>query len=348
MKVDRKALPPPPEKALRRHDSARVRPPRGDTETRLAGLWKALLGVESIGLDDRFFDLGGDSALGIQLIADVKRELGVLLKGLDVVRETLEGMAGLCDAMLGRAPAHAAFAPPTKGGEPLHFGTGGELYGVLTGETATAGRAALICPPLGQDYVRSRFILQRLAARLSSRCVPSLLFDYYACGDSHGDAADGGLARWRADVMEAYRELRKRTGAARVTAVGVRLGAVPLLQAARDLDFAALVLWDPVADGEAYLAEAGDLHRRFVGGWRRLFRPPAPVPGCVELLGLTFMERTARELAALRLRTRDAPAAVRCLALEPKTPWSDLDGFGDQLPDAGVSEALARLVLEAS
>jgi amino acid adenylation domain-containing protein len=347
MKLDRKALPPPPEKALRRHAGARVRPPRGETETRLAGLWSTLLGTENVGLDDRFFDLGGDSALGIQLIANVKRELGVPLKGLDVVRETLEGMARLCDEKLGRAPVRAAGGPPTIGGEPLRFGPSGELYGVLTGNAAAAGRAALICPPLGQDYVRSRFILQRLAARLSSHGVPSLLFDFYASGDSFGDAADGGLARWRGDVVEAFRELKRRAGSARVTAVGARLGAAPLLQAARELDLSSIVLWDPVLDGAAYVAEAAELHQRFVGGWRRLFWPPAPVRGCVELLGLTFEERTARELSDLRLSAQDASAQVRSLALEAKTAWCDLEGLGDQLPDAGVSETLARLVLEA-
>ena len=47
---------------------------QGDAlETRLAGLWRELLGVNSVGLDEDFFALGGDSLLGIDLQAARQR-----------------------------------------------------------------------------------------------------------------------------------------------------------------------------------------------------------------------------------------------------------------------------------
>ena len=44
---------------------------------RLTLMWEELLGVESIGPDDDFFDLGGHSLMAIRLMTRIKRELGV-------------------------------------------------------------------------------------------------------------------------------------------------------------------------------------------------------------------------------------------------------------------------------
>lgn len=68
-KVDRRALPAPP----------RVRPdlatafvaPRTPVETVLAQLWAELLGLQEVGIHDRFLDLGGDSLLATQVMSRV-------------------------------------------------------------------------------------------------------------------------------------------------------------------------------------------------------------------------------------------------------------------------------------
>jgi acyl transferase domain-containing protein len=43
--------------------------PTTENERRLAEVWQATLGIEEVGVNDNFFDLGGDSILGIQVIA---------------------------------------------------------------------------------------------------------------------------------------------------------------------------------------------------------------------------------------------------------------------------------------
>ncbi|HEY9422440.1 MAG TPA: phosphopantetheine-binding protein, partial [Thermoanaerobaculia bacterium] len=43
--------------------------PSTENERRLAEIWQATLGIEQVGVNDNFFDLGGDSILGIQVIA---------------------------------------------------------------------------------------------------------------------------------------------------------------------------------------------------------------------------------------------------------------------------------------
>ncbi|WP_282582773.1 AMP-binding enzyme, partial [Pseudomonas umsongensis] len=54
-KLDTRALPTP------NFTSRDVRLPRTPTERKLARLFAEVLGLEQVGLDDRFFDLGGDS-----------------------------------------------------------------------------------------------------------------------------------------------------------------------------------------------------------------------------------------------------------------------------------------------
>jgi thioesterase domain-containing protein/acyl carrier protein len=47
-----------------------------DVEAVLTGWWQDLLGLESVGLDDDFFDLGGHSLIGVQLFSNIKQKYG--------------------------------------------------------------------------------------------------------------------------------------------------------------------------------------------------------------------------------------------------------------------------------
>lgn len=46
--------------------------PRTDTERKLAEIWSAQLGIEPIGVHDRFFDLGGHSLLAVQVASEIR------------------------------------------------------------------------------------------------------------------------------------------------------------------------------------------------------------------------------------------------------------------------------------
>src|SRR5690606_32903633 len=61
-KVDRKALPAPSESVS---ENSGYTAPETDAEKAIAETWQSVLGVERVGLDDDYFDLGGDSIKSI-------------------------------------------------------------------------------------------------------------------------------------------------------------------------------------------------------------------------------------------------------------------------------------------
>jgi acyl carrier protein len=48
-----------------------------ETTRRLARIWEKLLGIGPVGLDENYFDLGGDSSLTIQLFVQIEKVFGV-------------------------------------------------------------------------------------------------------------------------------------------------------------------------------------------------------------------------------------------------------------------------------
>lgn len=71
-KVDRKNLPEP---NMKNAASQALVMPRTETERKLASIWQTLLKVEEIGIDDSFFELGGDSLKGARLISYLQKEM---------------------------------------------------------------------------------------------------------------------------------------------------------------------------------------------------------------------------------------------------------------------------------
>ncbi len=70
-KIDTQALPAPEAIGQARIDTFIA--PRNETEIQLAEIWRKALGVDSIGMRDNFFDLGGNSLIAVRLFADIER-----------------------------------------------------------------------------------------------------------------------------------------------------------------------------------------------------------------------------------------------------------------------------------
>ncbi|HEU4452818.1 MAG TPA: AMP-binding protein, partial [Longimicrobium sp.] len=102
-KVDRRALPDPQAPA-----AAAPVAPRTATEEMIAEIWAEVLGVESVGVEDDFFLLGGHSLRATQLLTRIARTLGVEIP-LRVLFETptVAGLAAHVEAAGGGALADA-------------------------------------------------------------------------------------------------------------------------------------------------------------------------------------------------------------------------------------------------
>jgi polyketide synthase PksJ len=70
-------LTPPAAAHARPEVSSAYTPPADDLERQIAGIWERVLGIERVGVHDNFFELGGTSLSGIQLVTELKKQLGV-------------------------------------------------------------------------------------------------------------------------------------------------------------------------------------------------------------------------------------------------------------------------------
>ncbi|ORW75374.1 non-ribosomal peptide synthetase [Mycobacterium sherrisii] len=88
-KLDKRALPAPEYRST----GSGYRAPSDAVEEILAGIYAQVLGVERVGIDDSFFDLGGDSILSMQVAARA-RAAGVMCRPRDIfVEQTVARLA---------------------------------------------------------------------------------------------------------------------------------------------------------------------------------------------------------------------------------------------------------------
>ncbi|MEU5364175.1 amino acid adenylation domain-containing protein [Streptomyces sp. NPDC005925] len=100
-KVDRSALPSPwPEPDLKDSTS-----PHTALQQRLFEIWSDVLGRDDFGVEDDFFDLGGDSLHAVRIIGRLRAELGVRQTGDEAVDMLFQAptVAELAKALTGRA-----------------------------------------------------------------------------------------------------------------------------------------------------------------------------------------------------------------------------------------------------
>src|SRR5690606_5872529 len=71
-KIDRRALPHPADHARLDHHAATA-PPTSAVEIELVAMWRELLGIADVGVEDDFFALGGHSLLAVRLLSRIRR-----------------------------------------------------------------------------------------------------------------------------------------------------------------------------------------------------------------------------------------------------------------------------------
>ncbi|MFE7120117.1 condensation domain-containing protein, partial [Streptomyces sp. NPDC057654] len=173
-KVDRHAL-PAPDFAAR----ATEREPRTAAEETLCGLFAEVLGLERVGVDDSFFELGGDSIMSMQLVARARRA-GLIFTAWDVFELVSPGALAAAaevgvavgDALGGAADSGAGDMPWTPVMRAMgEHALGGRFaqWAVVTApagldrDVLTAGLAAVLDT---HDMLRARAVHDAARPRL--------------------------------------------------------------------------------------------------------------------------------------------------------------------------------------
>lgn len=231
--------------------------------------------------------------------------------------------------------------------------------------------AVLVCPPLVEERKSSQRVLVDAARLLAGEAGCAVLrLDYRGCGDSAGDFADFAPEDWIADIRAAAGWLAECLPGVPQVWLGVRAGALLLLNAAAAAAPAGVLLWEPVG-GADFVRQL--LQRRMVNDMiaygravvrRQALEEQLRAGGAVDLDGFTLTSRQYRQLCAMRfppfageglvLTTADVNRAAaeiaagaprlhrRTLRLPPF--WSSV-GHVETRPLAEVSAAWLRHVL---
>ena len=92
---------PPGQRFPRPHLRTEYVAPRNDREERIAETWGGFLGIDRVGIHDPFFDIGGNSLVGIAMVHAIEKELGI----------------PIAPAVLFEHPTVAAFAAAIEGAD---------------------------------------------------------------------------------------------------------------------------------------------------------------------------------------------------------------------------------------
>jgi hypothetical protein len=246
---------------------------------------------------------------------------------------------------------------------PGYFGEDDQLFGLYHGVAGAARAAVLLCPPLGQDLVRSHRIYRQLSETLATRGIASLRFDYFGSGDSAGSAIEVDWQRCQVDLLTAAAELRRRSACERLVGFGARLGGSLVLASAVAAEFSATIVWDPVLDCAAHVKELDALQDQLRLDPMRFSQSRSSADAAGQWLGFPVSARLHQQVAALRVELPPLPTllldsspsgnleksvggpqatGVNVTALTPATMWNDLG----RLEHAVLSPGLIRAVVD--
>ena len=238
-KVDRRALPAP--NGQSGAADAYV-PPRTATQETLVGIWAELLGLERVGIQDDFFDLGGHSLLVARMVARVAAEFGRDLP----VRALFE------------APTIAELAERVEAAPPVGAGDERSVEAVtpaLVPLQEGGGRRPLFFVPGGVAGGQNLFRLTMLARRLGP---DQPVYGFLESGRL-ADDEETSQASIEATAAACRREVERIQPEGPYLLGGVCIGGVLAYEMARQLvargqEVAALFLLDtryPDRDAEA-------------------------------------------------------------------------------------------------
>lgn len=172
----------------------------------------------------------------------------------------------------------------------------------------TSPRAVVICPPVGQEYIRAHWQLRMMAAQLARRGVHVFRFDYHGIGDSAGRIEQvDSLDIWTRNIEQAIEHLTDASGAGSVMLLGQRMGGALAGIAARTrVDVNSVVLWESVFDGRSYVDSLRKMHAEMLDLWVCKMTTPND-QDFEEILGSRYQRSLIHEIESLEFSPESIP-----------------------------------------
>jgi amino acid adenylation domain-containing protein len=198
-KVDFKAL-PPPDRMMPAHEG--MIQPRDVIEAKLIQIWKKILHVDRLGVQDDFFQLGGHSLLAVQMFIQIQETFGVNLPLTSLFQKAnIEHLANLIHQQRGFVQWSSLVEIQPSGSKPPLFCIHG-----LTGDIVWFNRLVPFMDPdqpiwglqsQGLDGVQKPLVAMEEIAALYIREMQSIqpAGPYYLCGYSFGGSLAFEIAR---------------------------------------------------------------------------------------------------------------------------------------------------------
>jgi acyl carrier protein len=115
-KVDREALPEPEEESGKMARDFEA--PKSRVEEIIADIWQRVLGVEQVGINENFFDIGGDSLKAVQVISQLRKALDTEITIISLFEKTtISAMAAMLKAKGSQEAWNQKSASSRKRGE---------------------------------------------------------------------------------------------------------------------------------------------------------------------------------------------------------------------------------------
>ena len=119
--------------------AARIAVDENDTARQLVRIWQELLGIGSIGLNENYFDLGGDSILAIHLFTEIDKVFKVTLPVATLYdAPTVEELARIIRGEAGASGWSPLVAIQSAGSRPPFF-------------CGSSPKSVISIPPVAED-----------------------------------------------------------------------------------------------------------------------------------------------------------------------------------------------------
>ena len=317
-KVNMKDLPAVSGKVQTPHSSDDSLPPRSEAEIYLAHLWSELLGGKHVGRNDRFYTLGGYPLAAVRAVCRVEEERQIRVNLRVMATQRLKEIA----RFIGNSAASSTTTD--LAGEPLFFGHPEfKKFGCFYPGDADSDFGILICPPLGQEYMRTHWLIRNISIALNKQGIPVFRFDYYGQGDSKGNPGNIRLNHLIDSVLEAVEELRIRSSVQKIKLIAIRASAlvVSCIQERLGKDVQ-IILADPANSGTEYLNMLRTVQKKYwhESMYQRSQKILIKNAQNEEILGQLYSREFIRELEATT--TRLLSSAIN-LSITPSAGWDD-------------------------